>query len=350
VPTAITDRLDGVDRVIDADVHLRPPVDDLLARLPERHRRRGLDAPGGNWPGRGDSTPTVTPATLAGDHLDPLGVDDAVVVGCRAVLRAAVQPDRRYAAALTRAYNDWLFEEALADADVGSRLHGTVAVPANAPEAAAEEIRRVGDRPGAVGVVTGGATQVALGQERYWPIYRAAASLDLPVAIHAGAEGYGVANPDTGAGYPGTAIERRSVAPSNFMGQLLSLVLEGPFVEFPDLRVVVVGAGHSWVPQLLWRIDKMWRGLTDDYPWIERPPSEYVRERVRFATAPIAERPDPERAAGTLEMLDAGRTLLFGSDYPYSVGDRPPGEGLGAIDPAVASAVFGDTAASLYGL
>lgn len=337
--------------IVDADLHVHPPEDALLEHLPEKFRGKGVSVPDGNWASpvgrfRDDVSRTADAGTIASEHLDPLGIEHAVVTPPEPLLRTAVQPDRRYAAALTRAYNDWLLESFLGGDD---RLHGSIAVASIEPEAAAEEIRRLGDRPDVVQVVMGGATNIALGEERYWPIYEAAVENDLPVAIHAGSEGYGVANANTGAGYPGTYLEAYSTTPANGMGQLLNLVLEGPFVEFPDLRVVMVGMGYSWIPSFLWRTDKMWQGLTDDMPWVERPPSEYVREQMRFVTYPIDESGDPEHTRKTLEMLQAGETLIFGSDYPHW-DSYAPGEELPDLAPGLERAIFSETAGELYGL
>ena len=345
-------RLGGDDRsIVDSDFHVYPPGEDALVPfLPDRFRGKGVSYPDGNWASPiGRFRDGVVPgdgSTMATEHLDPLGVDHAVVTGAEPVLRVGSAPDRRYAAALTRAYNEWLLEERLS---ADERLHGSVVVAPVDPEAAAEEIRRLGDHPDMVQVVMGGGTQVALGEERYWPIYEAAVEHDLPVAIHAGAEGHGLSNVNTGAGYPSTYLEAHSVTPANFMGQLLNLVLEGPFVEFPALRVVMVGGGYSWVPSFLWRIDKAWKGLTDDMPWVERPPSEYVRENVRFVTHPIDESGDSERTRQMLEMLHAEDTLMFGSNYPHW-DSYAPGEPLPDLEPTLARAIFGETAADLYDL
>jgi predicted TIM-barrel fold metal-dependent hydrolase len=358
--TALARRLDGVAAdapVVDCDLHVAPASEAaLVAHLPDRFREKGVAYPDGNWANPvgdaregtapDDGPPGSSPALTREQHLDPLGLDYAVITGGRPNLRASALPDRRYAAALTRAYNDWLAETWL---DADERFLGSVSVSPVAPEAGAGEIRRLGDRPDVVQVVTGAATRIPLGRERHWPVYEAAAEADLPVAVHAGAEGYGVSNPNTGAGYPSTYLERRSVAPANLMGQLLDLVFEGPFVEFPDLRIVFVGGGYGWVPSFLWRLDKNWKGLREDFPWVERPPSEYVREHVRFATHPLDETGDPERTAQMLEMVDAEETVLFGSNYPRWE-SYAPGDPLPELEPALASAVFSETPAELYGL
>jgi len=337
--------------VVDCDLHIYPPEEDTLTPfLPEQFRGKGISYPDGNWSspiGRFREGVDLRDASdVVTQHLDPLEIEHGIVTGTEPVLRAGAAPDRRYGAAISRAYNDWLFEEGLSR---DKRLLGSIVVAPSEPALAAEEIRRLGDHPDAVQVVMASGTQIALGEERYWPIYEAAVEHDLPVAIHAGAEGYGLANANTGAGYPSTYLEAYSVTPANFMGQLLNLVLEGPFVEFPSLRVVMIGGGYSWVPSFLWRIDKAWKGLTEDMPWVKRPPSEYVREHIRFVTHPVDESGDPEWTEQMLQMLHAEDTLLFGSDYPhwdsYTVDETSPN-----LDQELVRAIFADTAADLYKL
>jgi predicted TIM-barrel fold metal-dependent hydrolase len=199
-----------------------------------------------------------------------------------------------------------------------------------------------------VQVVLGGGTQIPLGQERYWPIYEAAVEAGLPVAIHAGAEGYGVAYPNSGAGYPSTYLERQSVQPCNAMGQLMSLVLEGVPVEFPEVRFVLVGYGYGWLPSFCWRADKNWKGPSQDVPWVERPPSEYVSEHVSVVTGRIDEADSPTNFRRTFEMVDGDELLVYGSGYPhwdYHV----PESGALDLEPSALDSVFGGNASALYG-
>lgn len=349
--------IDENNLVVDCDLHVYPnEADDVIERLPDRFQSKGFVAPEGNWSSpiglfRDDVSPDgqslkSNPEVMCRHHITNGGIDRAIITGGRTNLRTSAQPDRRYAAALTSAYNDWLIQEWL---EVDDRFLGSISVAPVEAESAAEEIRRLGDRQDMVQVVMGGGTQIALGQERYWPIYEAAVEKNLPVAIHVGAEGYGLAHANTGAGYPSTYLEAQSVIPANCMGQLLNLVLEGAFVKFPDLRVVIVGGGYSWIPFFLWRIDKMWKGLTDDMPWVEQPPSEYVREQMRFVVSTIDEQGDPERMNQMLEMTHGEEILMFGSNFPhwnsFSISDDLP-----ELSNDLQRAIFSETAMTLYGL
>lgn len=68
---------------------------------------------------------------------------------------------------------------------------------------------------------------------------------------------------------------------------MLSLVAEGVFVRFPNLMVASIEAGFTWLPPLMWRFDKDWKGLRREVPWVDRPPSEVMRDHARMTIAPL---------------------------------------------------------------
>lgn len=354
--SGVTRPLERDGTVVDADVHVRPDDESALReRLPDRFRGKGVSTPSGNW-----ANPLRTEGGIDPDHrrvatdpdrfrekyLDRYDVDHAVVVGGPIARRASVAPDASYGTAVTSAYNDWLLERWI---ETDDRLHGSISVAAAAPERAAEEIRRLGDHPSMVQVALGGASHVPLGRPDFWPIYEAAEAEDLPVALHAGPEGYGIANPNTGAGYAGSYVERQAGLPSNAMSQLLNLLLEGVFVEHQGLELVMAEWGFGWVPPFLWRLDKYWRGLSDEAPWLDRLPSEYVRDHVYFTTHPV-ERPEQSEYLRTvIDQVHGDETLLFSSGFPRWDADVPS-SALPELEGELANAVFAENALSLYGL
>lgn len=335
------------------DGHLNALIDNeaIEAKLPDRFRSKGVNPPSEHWPTpitavRSDIEGPEDPEVAIDSHLDPLGIDRAIVTVDPAIVRAGVQPDSRYASALLNAATEWLAETWLAADD---RFLGSIAISPMEPEAAAEAIHEWGDHPQMCQVLATSGTRGALGDERYWPIYEAAVEYDLPVSFLGGGAGHGISHPPTGAGYPSSAIEQLSVIPANGMGQLLNLILEGAFVEFPTLRVVFVGMGYSWLPSFIWRTDKAWKGLTDDYPWLREPPSSYVKRHIRLTTYPIAEAPDLDRSERFLEMIDGEQTVMFGSNYPLNHGFTPD-ERLPAMSSDLSAGIYGETAAKLYQL
>ena len=95
-----------------------------------------------------------------------------------------------------------------------------------------------------------------------------------------------------------------------FFAQLTSLIGEGTFERFPGLRVALLEGGFTWLPSLMWRLDKEWKGLRRDIPWVRRPPSETIRERVRLSVQPLEPYTHPTYPAFLLTSPDVLRAKL----------------------------------------
>jgi predicted TIM-barrel fold metal-dependent hydrolase len=187
------------------------------------------------------------------------------------------------------------------------------------------------------------------GKRFYWPIYEAAAEFDLPVAVHPGWEGGGISYPPTPAGYPSSYFEWHNSLVCNYIGHLSSLVAEGVFQKFPKMKFVLVEGGVSWLPPVLWRMDKNWKGLRMTVPWLDRPPSEIVAEHVLVTTQPIEEPVKLEHLHQIYSMFPAEKMVMFSSDFPHWDGDTP--DFVSRLLPAaVRSRVMSETARELYRL
>jgi predicted TIM-barrel fold metal-dependent hydrolase len=90
-------------------------------------------------------------------------------------------------------------------------------------------------------------------------------------------------------------------------------------------------------------MDKDWRGLRPQVPWVKKSPIEYVIEHVRVASQPIEEPPDPAWFGQVLNMIYADRTLLFSSDYPHWDNDFPKRTFQG-LDPQMRQRILLDNA------
>ena len=78
--------------------------------------------------------------------------------------------------------------------------------------------------------------------------------------------------PPTPVGWPSTYIEECADMAQIFQAQVLSLISEGAFARFPELRVVLIESGFVWMPAWMWRMDKEWKGLRRDTPLGCAPP------------------------------------------------------------------------------
>lgn len=341
--------------IIDCDVHPAwADPNEITKRLPEYFREAGGFGPIINdWRHpcgfqRADSRgPDGAEAgssleLMRSQLLDGFGISKAIL-NASAQLQIGVHPHMGYATAYCRAFNDTLAETWLT---WDERLYGAIMVAPQDPIAAAAEIRRMAANPRFVQVLFTSATRIPLGQSFYWPIYQAACEVGLPVAVHPGQEGSGISNGFI-AGVPSSYLEWHTNLPQNYMGQLVSLVCEGVFEKFPQLRFVCVEGGLAWIPGVLWRLDKNWKALRSSVPWLRRLPSEYLVEHVRFTSQPSEEPPRSEQFLQLLEMIHAERTLLFSSDYPHWDNDDPH-HAFPKLPSALAERFFRANAEELY--
>ncbi|ODR83387.1 amidohydrolase [Haladaptatus sp. W1] len=332
-----TDQAEDNYLLIDCDVHNRWADDKVVTeRLPEYYRvgdgyagHQGIISPSFLYQNHGgfaqeevraeEEVPGSDLDRIREKHLDEYGIDFAVLTGNSMINLGAV-PNRDYTVEVARAYNSWLIEECLPRDE---RFIGALLVPPRAPEAAAEIIEDMSDHSRVRAILLPGASEKPYGQPEYWPMYEAAEAQNLAVLVHPSSESHGATHPPTGAGYPNMYFEWHSVLGALYIGQLASLIAEGVFVEFPNLRVGFIEGGYGWVPHFMWRMDKDWKGLRSQVPWLEEPPSEYIRRNVWFSTQPMEEPETHEMHDQILEMMHADETLMFASDYPHWDSDSP---------------------------
>jgi predicted TIM-barrel fold metal-dependent hydrolase len=337
-------------RTVDVDVHCAPASLGVLADRMDTYWRNYLvegglmlsPTQGGAYPAavpQGGQAPR-SPEELRTGLLDASPVDTAILT-CTTSFHCNRNP--YYEAALCRAVNDWLLAEWHERDD---RLKVAMVVPILDTEAAVAEIARVGGHPGVATVLLPVRTDVPWGNVRNRPVLRAAAEHDLVVTLHAWGR---IGNAPTASGFTHSYLEdylanSQSIA----QAQLTSLVTEGVFAQLPALRVTIAECGSTWLPALLWRFDKDWKGVWREVPWLDRPPSEVVREHVRFSTAPVHLPADPAAAREALDLLDPA-LLMHASDHPH---DHGPGAARlrAVLTAAEREAVMGGTAAAWYRL
>jgi len=187
------------------------------------------------------------------------------------------------------------------------------------------------------------------GHRFYHPIYAAAVEHGLPIAIHPGTEGVGISASPTPAGHPGSYFEWHTGLVSNYIAHLISLVTEGVFIKFPTMKFVLIEGGVSWLPPILWRLDKNWKALRQTTPWLDRPPGEIVAEHVFLTTQPLEEPENPKHFKMILEMFDAARMLMFSTDFPHWDGDVPDFTAR-SFPAELRTRVMSETARELYHL
>lgn len=279
---------------------------------------------------------------LKSRYLDPYNVAYAILIPLSGV--AGIQ-SHELAGELARGVNDWQVAEWL---DHDDRLRASITIAHEAPDLAVEEIRHRAADKRFVQVQFSGRPQEPMGRRKYWPIYEACAEYGLPVMSHAFGS-YG--QPITGTGWPSFYLEEH-VGPAQAMQHnLTSLVIEGVFERFPDLKVVSVENGFAWLPSLMWRLDTAWAVLRQEVPHLKRLPSEYIREHVYLTTQPIEE---PHRPRYFRQMWDHFGDLIdhvmFASDYPHWDADDPDEVFPVDLPPEMLQKIYHDNAQALYRL
>jgi predicted TIM-barrel fold metal-dependent hydrolase len=355
--------------VIDSDVHHTwSSDDDIIAYLPKKWRDyvKGsgrapmrIDPPFMTYPhvnGPNKRLDTFPPnggppgsdyETLCKQLLDPFRIERAVLSfdpGGNGAL-----DNLYFATEVVRAANDWNIEHWLSIPD--DRLRSVVMVPTQMPEEAAKEIRRVGKHPRIVEVLLmSNGLRRPFGHPLYHPIYEAASEMGLPVAIHVGGQLCEGGNQNAVAGGAANSrLEFHTLANQSSIHYLASFIEHGVFEKFPDLKLLLVEDGISWVPWLIWGLDANYKILRSESPWVKRLPSEYFREHVRFTTQPLEDTPDPQQLIEVLEAFEGMDDLLcFATDYPHWDADDPMYVSRKLPEPWLEK-IFHKNASELYG-
>jgi predicted TIM-barrel fold metal-dependent hydrolase len=343
---------------VDCDVHVEPPSMDALlgyidpywhelirgGHLGVRHRLYPESEPVSARPEARavGSFPPHSYAELRAQLLEPYQ-PLAVILTCVATFQGSRNP--YFESALTTAVNNWMRDEFL---ERDQRLRGSIVVPSFHPEAAAAEIDRLGGDRRFAQVLLPVRSETPWGNVRYRAIHEAASRNRLPITLHAWGP-WGMAPTATGTAatyYEDYLYNSQVIAPS----QVLSLVAEGVFDRYPDLRVCLAELGFAWLPSLLWRFDKDWKALWRETPWVRDKPSAYVREHLRATTSPtlIPGRVPASELTQLADMLDAGHMLMYSSDYPHDHGDDAAENLLAVLSEEGREAVLSKNAAAFF--
>ncbi|MBM3265821.1 MAG: amidohydrolase [candidate division Zixibacteria bacterium] len=345
--------------LIDCDIHNAMPDDvTLLKYLPETwhgyHRTNGRRGHIGSYYPRAvphaarlDAYPPS--GAIPGADLDFMRIQlldawniEYGILNC--LFGAGGELNDEYAAALSRAVNDWQIAEWT---EPEPRLRASMLLPYETADLAVEEIERLADHPGYVQVLFLVRTREPMGHRKYWRIYETAATHGLPIGIHFGGAGGG---PITGAGWPSHYIEDHGGMPQAFQAQVVSLVLSGILERIPELKIVLIEGGFGWLAPLMWRLDGLYEQFGDEMPQIKRKPSDYIRKHIWLTTQPIEEPPEQHQFDQLLEQMDMDDRLMFATDYPHWDFDAPTQALIADMSPKRQKAILAENARALYRL
>lgn len=317
--------------IIDADGHIMETRDGLVSYLPSAYRESGnilhlgrLFPPIDHLHGQPVETPFNPRATRHDvgreewlDFLEDVGIDSTVVYPTSALSYGWVV-DLDWAAALARAYNDWLYAEYLSQ---DPRFKGIALIPMQDPEAAVVELRRAVEELGMVGaMIPSNGLPTHVGSKIYWPIYREADRLGCALAVHGGSHrDYGF--DDLNRYAPVHAIGH----PHGQLIGLSSITFNGIFDSFPNARIGFMEGGVAWFLLALERFDRshethqqlnptgQFRG-----PRTDEKVSAYLRRHIDDGRLFVGCE-GSESLIGKAVQLVGNKPFMFSTDFPHEV-------------------------------
>ena len=191
------------------------------------------------------------------------------------------------------------------------------------------------------------------------PVWARAEAAGLPVVFHVGGTGelidkhYFVNGLPIPPDFHGGDENFRSV---DYMGipgppaqTLATMVFDGVFDRFPQLRIGVIEQGAIWVPSWMRQMESAFDAFhrhEDRVRALELRPSDYVRRQMRFT-------PYPTEDVGWIIEQAGHEVCMFSSDYPHVEGGRRPIERfeatLGEATEAVRRAFYTENFLDLMG-
>lgn len=374
---ATADRLSSIDDlrvIVDTDAHLMESVDDLIPYIDDRHKASkeiikatknplhdiySISHSGPPFPFVSTEYENDGPDMSYGgseysanaklEEMRDFGIDYGLLDATLNLGLATVE-NRQYAVALANAYNSWALDNYL---DEREEYVGTILVPPQKPDVAAEEIDRRAPEDDFVGVyipTTG--VLPPLGHDMYDPIYQAAQNHDLPIVMHGGNLATMHSFPTQRRWNEYYAETHLITHPFGHIWNLTTMFVRGIPERFPDLKFVVQESGVAWVPYWKWRLDDHYLELSHEFG-LDELPSRYMEDRLFFTTQPLGHTADnPQHLAKAIELVGP-EAIMYASDLPHT--DFDPPEELfnrinGHFDESEVRGMMGETAEELFGL
>ncbi len=236
-------------------------------------------------------------------------------------MESALSGDRPALLAAFRGFNRWLEEDWSYDYE--GRLFAAPYLTLADVDWAVEELdyalehgaRLINMRPGPVTDPNGNRS---LGHPSHDPFWARVNEAGITVAFHAGDAGYGFmleqwgVDPDFQAFRIPALFQLLTMSPIS--DTVASLLADGVFLRFPNVRVATIENGADWVRPLMGKLKKAFamRG-----PMWQEDPRETMRRHVWVS-------PFHEDDLGELRELIGIDQIVFGSDFPHAEGLADP--------------------------
>ena len=258
----------------------------------------------------GDHSARGWAADVQLEAMDIEGIDVAVLYptrGLQALSEGDMDP--RFAAALARAYNNWLHD--FCSADPARLLGAGMVSPFDVDEAVAET-RRCTRELGFRGIFmrSNPVNGRNFHDDYYEPLWDELEESGMPLGLHESSSS-GVRQ--VGDQFePNFMLRRVFAQPVEQMLALGSICAGGVLARHPRLRVAFLEANCGWLPWLLWRLDEGYEREADVWsPDLTRPPSEYFKEQCF-----VSVEPDETPVKYVIDYMGNDR-IVFSTDYPH---------------------------------
>jgi predicted TIM-barrel fold metal-dependent hydrolase len=250
-------------------------------------------------------------------RLDMENLERSILYPTLSILWVAECEDEEITQAYIRAYNRWIVEFC---ADSDGRLVPVAQLSLNDPEAAERELRRsAAEGVKGVWVPPFQHTKKPLGHPNHHRVFAAAQELGLPFGIHPSFEPKWAA-PGRFGEYTSSKYSffNNVIAPDAVRHAFTSMFQYGVFASFPELRVVVLESGASWIGYWLDRMDAVYGSPQGQVirQVLGEKPSFYFRRQCW-----ISGDPDEQTLAAIIPHVGEDR-FFWASDFPHP--DHPP--------------------------
>jgi uncharacterized protein len=277
---------------------------DMGGRI-TRYPLRGSEKTGGE---------TLRDVQLGHRWMDAMSVDYACLFPTL-LLSIGLHPSTEMEIELSWAYNRWLTEKALPQAQ--GRFYSMLCMPFCEPDEALRHIETFGDRPHVTGFMITSVRAQPVHHNAYMKIYRALEERGLALCFHSAIN---IGEPVFKSLNRFASVHALGFPFYNIL-HMTNWVTNGLGERFPKLPVIWIEGGLAWIPFLMQRLDHEFVLRTSEYPLLKKKPSDYMRD-MYYASQPL-ERVDDVALECTLRMINAETQLLYASDYPHWDFDLP---------------------------
>ena len=264
--------------------------------------------------------------------------------------------DIEFAIGAAQAHNRGMAEFCSVDSRLLSTLYVPLADIERAPALAREAIEM---DAGALLIASGCPPTHSHSHIGLDPVWAQAQEAGVPIVFHVGGTGQLLDPNYFNNGLPvppdfhGGAENFRSVdymaIPVQPAQSLATMIFDGVFERFPDLKVGVIEMGAIWVPSWMRQMESALDAFARHEERLQNlsiRPSDYVKRQMRFT-------PYPTEDVGWIIEQAGEEVAMFSSDYPHVEGGRRPIErferSLEGVSAAAREAFYHHNFADLMG-